>query len=513
MTVRPASSPPAPARHNQGFFAGSLVLVLLLILAALIFFCGWVFVQRVDRLYLGHIYPNVYALGVNLSGMTPDEATVALDAVAQHVDMGLLILTDGDKRWTYAWSQAGLHLDTRAMALEAYKVGRSGGFEEQLQVWLKSRNVPLRYTVDAEAGRALLVQVAQEASLLPSEATIQLQNGQVVIVPGQAGRVVNVSQTLLALTTVNSGLYRVEVPLHFDFVQPVAPNTENITAQAETLLARSVTLTAYDILTDQTLTWTLGREAIAPWLRLVPGPDGETMVDANLYAIRDALVALAERMGDGQGFRYDEAAQQVFAAFDAGGGTITVYLTHPERTYSVQSGDTLTSLSAKFGMPSGLVAEANPGIDYNRLSVGQQLIIPSQDVLTPYLPVPGKKVVVNINEQRVRVYENGALLYEWLTSTGIDSSPTHRGTFQVLSKHDKAFASQWDLWMPFFIAVYPAGGGVENGFHELPILASGQRLWAGSLGRPASFGCIILGIPEAETLYNWVEVGVIVVIE
>jgi hypothetical protein len=29
--------------------------------------------------------------------------------------------------------------------------------------------------------------------------------------------------------------------------------------------------------------------------------------------------------------------------------------------------------------------------------------------------------------------------------------------------------------MPFFVAVYPAGGGVENGFHELPILANGQR--------------------------------------
>ncbi|MFN2136546.1 MAG: hypothetical protein ACK2UK_11365 [Candidatus Promineifilaceae bacterium] len=33
------------------------------------------------------------------------------------------------------------------------------------------------------------------------------------------------------------------------------------------------------------------------------------------------------------------------------------------------------------------------------------------------------------------------------------------------------------------------------------------------MGHPASFGCIILGIPEAETLYNWVEVGVVVVIE
>jgi lipoprotein-anchoring transpeptidase ErfK/SrfK len=499
--------------QSRDAFTGGLILVLLLILLALTLFCGWVFVQRMERLYQGHIYPHVYALGTPLGGMTTTEAAAALEGVASQVNTGMLILTDGDKRWSFAWSQAGLHIDAQAMAEEAYQIGRSGGFEGQLGIWLNYNDVPMRFTYDAEAGLGLLAQVAEEASVPSTEATIQLRNGQVEIVPGQAGRVVNVSQTLLALTTASSGLYRVEVPLVFEIVQPVEPNTANVTAQAEALLARSVTLTAYDVLIDQNLVWTLGRETIATWLHLIPGPDGEAMVDANLYAIRDSLVALAEGLGDGRGFRYDEAAQQVFEAFDAGGGAVTVYLTHPQRTYSVESGDTLTSLSAKFGMPSGLVAEANPGIDYDHLSVDQQIIIPSQDILTPHMPVPGKRIVVNIDEQRVRVYGNGVLLYDWPTSTGIATSPTHRGVFQVLSKSEKAYASQWDLWMPYFLAVYTAGGGVENGFHELPILANGQRLWAGSLGRPASFGCIILGIPEAETLYNWAEVGVVVVIE
>ncbi|HOU15463.1 MAG TPA: L,D-transpeptidase family protein [Anaerolineae bacterium] len=500
-------------RQSHDAVAGGLILVLLLIWLALTLFCGWVFVQRMERLYEGHIYPHVYALGTSVGGMTTTEAAMALENVAAQVNTGMLILTDGDKRWSFAWSQAGLHIDAQAMAEEAYRVGRSGGFEGQLAVWLNVHDVPLRFTYNADAGLALLAQVSEEASIPATEATIQLRNGQVVIVPGQAGRVVNVSQTLLALTTASSGLYRVEVPLVFDIVQPVEPNTANVTAQAEALLTRTITLTAYDVLTDKNLVWTLGRETIATWLRLVPGPDGKTMVDANLYAIRDSLVALAAGLGDGRGFCYDEAAQQVFETFDAGGGTVNVYLTHPQRIYTVESGDTLTSLSAKFGMPSGLVAEANPGIDYNRLSVGQQITIPSQDVLTPYMPVPGKRIVVSLAEQRVRVYENGALLYDWPTSTGIATSPTHRGVFQVLSKTEKAYASQWDLWMPYFISVYPAGGGVENGFHELPILANGQRLWAGSLGRPASFGCIILGIPEAETLYNWAEIGVVVVIE
>ncbi len=160
-----------------------------------------------------------------------------------------------------------------------------------------------------------------------------------------------------------------------------------------------------------------------------------------------------------------------------------------------------------------MVAEANRDIDVDKLFVGQQIRIPSQDVLTPNMPVVGKRIVVSLAEQRTRVYENGQLLWDWPVSTGMKDSPTHAGTFQVLAKYEEAYASQWDLWMPYFIAVYPAGGGVENGFHELPILASGNRLWEGSLGHPASFGCIILGIPAAETLYNWAEVGVTVVIE
>ncbi len=503
----------ASARQGNGAFAGGLILVLLLGLVAASFFCVWVFLQRMERLYAHHIYPHVYALGVPIGGMTTTQATKTLEGVAAQLDTGILILTDGDQRWSFAWSQAGLRVDAKVMAEEAYRFGRDGDIEGQLSVWLRHADTPLRFTYDAEAGRTVLEQVAAEASTPPEEATIRLENGQVVIVPGKPGRVMNVSQTLLALTTAKAGLHRVEVPLTFEIVHPVEPDTADITAQAEALLTRSITLTAYDVLTDQTLTWALTREMLATWLRLTPGPDGKPLVDANLYAIRDSLVALAEALGDGRGFRYDEAAQQVFQAFDAGGGTVTLYLTHPQRVYSVQSGDTLTSLSAKFGMPSGLVAQANPGIDYDRLSVGQEIIIPSQDVLTPYMPVPGKRVVVNINQQRMRVYENGIMIYDWPVSTGIATSPTNRGVFQAIQKHDSAYASQWDLRMPYFITIYPAGGSVDNGIHELPILSSGQRLWAGTLGRPASYGCIILGIPEAETLYNWIDIGVIVVVE
>jgi len=38
-------------------------------------------------------------------------------------------------------------------------------------------------------------------------------------------------------------------------------------------------------------------------------------------------------------------------------------------------------------------------------------------------------------------------------------------------------------------------------------LSNGQTLWAGYLGRPISYGCVVLGTYEAELLYNWAEIG------
>ncbi|MGC9467836.1 MAG: L,D-transpeptidase family protein [Anaerolineae bacterium] len=497
----------------QGVLAAGLFLILLVALVGATAFCGWVFLARMDRLYRDHIFPNVYALGVNLGGKSPNEAVQALEAVADQVDTGLLVLTDGEQRWSYPWSLAGLQVDTQGTARAAYAIGHEGDWQDRMQVWLTYHDVPPRFLFDTTAAQNLLEELDQEASIPPVDPSIELENGEVVVAPGQPGRVLDIPTTLAKLREAGGDPYRVEVELVFETLMPPELETEQITTEAETFLSRQITVFTYDVLTDETLSWTLDRDDIANWLYLVPGPGGKPMVDVNQYAIQDTLVGLAEGLGDGRGFRYDQAAAKIFEAFEAGEPQVWLYLTHPERTYIVQAGDTLTSLSAKFGMPPGLVAEANRDIDVNKLYVGQEITIPSQDILTPHMPIPEKKIVVSLSEQRTRVYENGQLIYDWVVSTGIESSPTHRGTFQVLEKHEEAYASQWDLWMPYFVAVYEAGGGVENGFHELPILSNGQRLWAGTLGRPASYGCIILGIPDAQLLYDWAEPGVTVVIQ
>ncbi|HCU56935.1 MAG TPA: hypothetical protein DF984_01680 [Anaerolineaceae bacterium] len=64
--------------------------------------------------------------------------------------------------------------------------------------------------------------------------------------------------------------------------------------------------------------------------------------------------------------------------------------------------------------------------------------------------------------------------------------------------------------LPHFLGIYEAWPDFMNGIHGLPLLSSGVRLWASTLGSPASYGCIILDLAAAEDLYNWADPGVVV---
>jgi lipoprotein-anchoring transpeptidase ErfK/SrfK len=386
-------------------------------------------------------------------------------------------------------------------------------------MWLGQRHdIPPVFTIDAAATRRALEQLAEQMREPPTDATLRLEGDQVIVIPSQQGRELDVDATVEKV---------VDTVTHLGPDYPFAPTYRAIPPRiadvgasrtlAEEMLTREVRVAAQGKHEGETFTWhwTLGRDVVARWLRVEKTQDNPGFsVQISEEAVRATIADLAgEPEADDWGFPTDQVAEDVLDTFQAGGGEVTVELTPPPRIYRVQPGDRLTTIGARFGMPPGLIAEANPGIDLNQLYVGQELVIPPQDVLTPYDPVPGKKIVISIAEQRLRVYENDELIHDWPCSTGMKDSPTITGEFQVLSKEEMAYASQWDLQMPHFIGVYRAGGNTYNGIHALPILSNGQRLWAGNLGSRASYGCIILGIEEAATLFNWAELGVPVTIE
>lgn len=123
----------------------------------------------------------------------------------------------------------------------------------------------------------------------------------------------------------------------------------------------------------------------------------------------------------------------------------------------------------------------------------------------------GKYVLVSISEQHLYAYQDNQLVYSFVASTGMNNA-TRTGTFQVLDKIPNAYGATWDLWMPNWMGIYYSGT-LENGIHALPILSNGVQLWSGYLGTPISYGCIVLGVDDAQTLYDWAEVGTTVEIK
>jgi lipoprotein-anchoring transpeptidase ErfK/SrfK len=514
--VRPEYRQTRLTRQRRGPRFAELVLFWLCAAVLAGLFSAWVAVQVTLWHYEVRIYPNVHVLGVNLGGLTLSEASPPLVEAFGHTDTGHLILNDGQREWLIPWREAGLRLAVDTTIQNAFEVGRPHqGMRTFLKMWREPYSLGPVLFVDPIAARSVLEELAPQVALPPTDAALRVEEDRFVAEPSQPGRVLNIGAAMDRVMTAFTGLGEDNhVALPF---QPAPPRIADATvaqAQAEEMLNRRLTVSAYDALTGETFAWLLGRSTIITWLRVERTQDGSSLkVVVGDEAVRATLASTAGGLGEGRGFRLEEATQRVLNALKTGGGGIQLYLTHPPRTYTVQPGDTLSNVAGRAGMVPGLITEANPGVDLNQLQVSQELSIPSRDILIPYMPVPGKRIVINIPEQRMRVYERGGLLHDWSVSTGMASSPTCTGVFQVLSKEEEAYAAQWDLRMPHFLAIYRVGGDTYNGIHALPILSSGQRLWEGALGSPASYGCIILGIREAETLYQWADIGVVVVIE
>jgi LysM repeat protein len=178
-------------------------------------------------------------------------------------------------------------------------------------------------------------------------------------------------------------------------------------------------------------------------------------------------------------------------------------------TYTVQAGDTLFQIAARHGVNLAELAAANNLYNLALIYPGQTLFIPAGGVATvPAVtgPTSAKQIIISISEQHLYAYENDNLVYSFIASTGMPGANTAPGTYSVLDKIPNAYGANWDLWMPNWLGIYWAGT-LENGIHALPILSNGQRLWDGYLGTPVSFGCIILGVEDSQTLYDWAEVG------
>jgi len=485
----------------------SLLAFVMLPLAAVLGFYGYFqFSQR--------IVPGVYSGESRLGGKSITQAAIEI-----HKAWNLgrqLAITDGMHTWNIPAGRLGLTVDPMATAQIAYSVGHDQDIlseaDQMVRSLEKGWGIAPVVIYDPQITSAGLDALIPEASLAPVNASLRVQGDQLVEIPGQIGYTINIEDTLAKLAenpraVMIDGNFKV-------LLKPVPPAFNEVSAakaQAERILSSPVQIKAYDPINDEWHEWSPDRQEIASWLEIDSEPAGP-QIRINDQRVADYAARLSDNLGPE---RWIDPTQYQgdFSEAVRTGNAITFIVRHKPTTYIVQSGDTLIKIGWKVGMPYWKILQANPELDENSLYAGQQIIVPSKDELLPLPVVPNKRIVISISEQRLWVYQDGKQLNKYVISTGIDRSPTQPGIFQVQTHEINAYASVWDLYMPHFLGVYEAWPGFMNGIHGLPTLSNGQRLWANILGRPASYGCIILDLNAAEKLYNWAENGVVVEIK
>jgi hypothetical protein len=186
-------------------------------------------------------------------------------------------------------------------------------------------------------------------------------------------------------------------------------------------------------------------------------------------------------------------------------------------TYTPVPAETvIPSLPPPTAIPTSIPPEipASDAFSEDAFVVIENVSLPSStgagyDSTTPYDAQPpysgNKRIEIDISEQHMYVYEGETLVYSFIASTGMGNS-TRVGTFSVLNKIPNAYGATWNIWMPNWLGIYWSGS-LQNGIHALPILSNGATLWAGYLGTPISYGCIVLDTYDAQVLYDWADIG------
>ena len=181
--------------------------------------------------------------------------------------------------------------------------------------------------------------------------------------------------------------------------------------------------------------------------------------------------------------------------------------------YVVGAGDSLAGIAMQFSTTVAAVAAANGISDPSKIFVGQRLTIPTgaPSPVAQAAPQGGLHFYVSIGQQRCQLYRGEQLLFDWPCSTGRAGSGTKSGEFYVQSKIREAWGSRWGFYMPFWLGIYWAGGS-ENGIHGLPYQPGGYPVWANSVGTPVTYGCVLLGANESQTLWDMAYIGMPVTI-
>src|SRR3990172_6766318 len=226
MAAQPQSLLPAPLAQALAAILIGLVLFFLLLAASPIAF---------ELAYRERIYPGVSVGGVDLSGLNVRDAEVRLFQQLDYPLRGRVAFQAQQLVWMATPQQLGLYLDARASAQAAYALGRNGNMFHRISIiasaWVGGASLPPLLVYDERVAQEFLRrEIASQVEVPIQEASLTINGTEVVVLPGQVGRTLNILAALSALRPPLQAMSDAVIPLE---IRETAPVILDASQQAE----------------------------------------------------------------------------------------------------------------------------------------------------------------------------------------------------------------------------------------------------------------------------------------
>lgn len=275
---RPASNPWL-IRVPVLFFSGMILLVVVLVMLVAAF--------RLS--YNDKITPGVSAFGVNLGGMSREQAAAVLQGQFTYDRTAVFTFRDGDRFWQMNAGDLGVRFDAEATVNQAYAVSHDqdaiSDLIDQAFTWFNGQAIAPIIRYDQNVAVARLAQIAAEINRPAQDAALFIDGTNVFTMNGIAGRTLDIPATLAnldsVLTTLTTGG---EIPLVIYETYPTIWNVDEAVGNVRAALSSPLELYADGVNGERLGPWTASVEQIAALLKidLVDNADGTRRYEVHI---------------------------------------------------------------------------------------------------------------------------------------------------------------------------------------------------------------------------------------
>ncbi len=293
------------------------------LIGGLLIFLGFTIFWTIgfQLIYAGRIFPGVSVAGIDLSGMSPNDAALKLNQALSYPITGKILFQDGERLWVASPAELGLVFDPSASALSAYDLGRQGGLFGALAGQVRARaegaDVSPVVILDERVAYTYLQNIASQLDQPVVEASLRLEGTNVFAQSGQVGRLVNIEATLIDLGAQLQSFRDAQVPLVIQEVQPVILDVTPQAEIARRMLSQPLILTLPNAAAGDPGPWVYNIEVLANMLGVtLVEKNGQTEVSVGLdpETLRQLLSDLqpsVDRLPANARFYFDDPSAQL----------------------------------------------------------------------------------------------------------------------------------------------------------------------------------------------------------